>query len=422
MAYGQRRRAARGAWPTTPQFSSSSEPSQAAPSIGSPFVARGAFAYRTLMWRHAGVGAGLWALIACSSPEEPEATQGLPSRFIVTADYLEGTLSILDYDRTIAGGEDVELPQVRLRTIDLRAFTPGPLQLELTPDGGAALVAIGPGFYDALGALYGFPDIEGEGGLAIVTLETGEVQFVSPRHTPMGVAVSADGARGFSANFGRRGAPGDSLTELDLVSGAILSETQVGSRPEQVRLLGDQLGAVNLAGEGGVRLFHPAAPGESLGPLIPTGADPSDIALLDASTAVVAESRAPMGYTVLDVSGVNATIREQRATQGKLPYGIAHIPGTREVLLSIATGAPAELIRVDLQDEPSVVHEPTQLENEQGSFILQVTVSPDGQYALVPIPIDNSLAVVHLASGTTHHVRGWTNAAPSYAKVHWRAD
>lgn len=368
------------------------------------------------------MAAGLWALIACSSPEEPEATQKLPSRFIVTADYLEGTLSILDYDRAIADGEDVELEQVRLRTIDLRAFAPGPLQLELTPDGSTALVAIGTGFYDTLGALYGFPHIEGEGGLAIVTLETGEVRFVSPRHTPMGVAVSADGARGFSANFGRRGAPGDSLTELDLEGGAILSEIAIGSRPEQVRLLGDRLGAVNLAGDGGVRLFDPTAPGSSLGPLIPTGADPSDIALLDASTAVVAESRAPTGFTVLDVDGVNGTIREQQTLSGKLPYGITPVPGAREVLLSIATGAPAEIIRVDLQREPSAVHEPTRLGNEQGSFILQVTVSPDGQHALVPIPTDNSLAVVHLASGVVHHVRGWANASPSYAKVHWRAD
>lgn len=353
--------------------------------------------------------------LGCSDTEEPaSAGSGLPARRVVTADFLEQSISVLDFDEVIAG--DAELSTLNVKRIELGEYAPGPLQLELTPNGDQALVAVGPGFYHSLGSLFGFPSVDGDGALLLVDLPSGNSTALTTQHTPMGVAVSPDGRFGYSANFGRKGAGGSTLSRVDLSTASTLEEVDVGGSPEQVRLHPSGVGLLNTASEGGVRRFDPADVAGSLSEVVATSADPSDIAFLNQDLAVVVDSRAAAGYSVLDLSS-GLQVVEQVTLKAGIPYGICAIPGTTEVLIGIATGTPTLLLRIDVGSIPSAEVARYELGNTSSTFVINVSCSPDGEYALVPIPIENRLAVIQLASGDVHHISGWTNAAPTYASI-----
>src|SRR3954468_19403463 len=88
-------------------------------------------------------------LAACSSPAEPvkpgkPADPPFPARVVVTADWLNRSLTVFDYARLIDGKSSAV--EARWATIDLADHAPGPLEVELTPDGRTAVVSVGPGF------------------------------------------------------------------------------------------------------------------------------------------------------------------------------------------------------------------------------------------------------------------------------------
>ncbi len=73
---------------------------------------------------------------------EPEPEAVLPHEMVLTADWLNESLTVFDYG-ALVGGAWVE--EARLRTIDLSGRPPGPIEVELTPDGRIAVVAAGAG-------------------------------------------------------------------------------------------------------------------------------------------------------------------------------------------------------------------------------------------------------------------------------------
>ncbi|MEZ4370598.1 MAG: hypothetical protein R3B07_07225 [Polyangiaceae bacterium] len=358
------------------------------------------------------------AHLGCSdSTDEPGGgVSGLPKQRIVTADFLEQKLTVLDYSKVIAGSADVA--DVRAKSIDLAGYSPGPLQIELTPDGEQALVAVGPGFYDSLGVIFGFPEVTGDGALLVVNLSDDSVAQIPTASAPMGVAITPDGKYGLSVNFGTKLAGGSTLTRVDLESKSVVEEVEVGGSPEQVRLFDGSLGMLNTASQGGVRRFDPTDVEGSLSAVVPTSDDPSDIAFVSASKAVVIDSRGTAGYSVvtLDNGDPGITVVEQVPTNG-LPYGICHIPGTSQVLVGIATGVPAHVVRVDVGTTPSTEVTTYDLGNTSSTFIINVSCSPDGKFAFAAIPNENALAVLNLESDEVHHITGWSNTAPTYAGV-----
>lgn len=351
-----------------------------------------------------------------SGDEAGGDVDGLPKQRIVTADFLEQKLTVLDYAKVVAGPADVA--DVSSKSIDLAGHAPGPLQLELTPDGDRALVAVGPGFYDSLGIVFGFPEVTGEGALLVVNLKDDDVAQIPTASAPMGVAITPDGKYGLSANFGTKFSGGSSLTRVDLETNDVVEEVEVGGGPEQVRLFDGSLGMLNTASEGGVRRFDPTDVEGSLSDIVLTSDDPSDIAFVSANKAVVIDSRGAAGYSVvtLDDGDPGITVVEQVPTNG-LPYGICHIPNTSQVLVGIATGAPARVLRVDVGSTPSTEVTTYDLGNAATTFVINVSCSPDGKFAFAPIPNENALAVINLETDEVHHITGWMNAAPTYARV-----
>lgn len=192
--------------------------------------------------RRIAAAALVMAALGCSSSSSPaiadDPCAGEEGRRVVTADWLERSLTILSHDRLVAGcpAETAIVAQ-----IDLSAYDPGPLQIEIAPDGRTAVVSLTAGFFEgAGGALVGSPEVPPGGGLLIVDLDAAEVRAsLDLPQVPMGIAIHPDGTRAFTANFGREGAPGDSLSVIDLTTDQVVDTIAVGALPEQVSLSED---------------------------------------------------------------------------------------------------------------------------------------------------------------------------------------
>ncbi len=91
---------------------------------------------------------------------------GGASRLVVTADLLNQSLTLLDYARLVDGESDG--PSSVLDTIDLSEWEPGPIEVEISPDGTTALVAVGPALFDSgvTNTLIGSPEVSPGGTLS----------------------------------------------------------------------------------------------------------------------------------------------------------------------------------------------------------------------------------------------------------------
>ncbi|MEO1270282.1 MAG: hypothetical protein AAFX99_19510 [Myxococcota bacterium] len=328
---------------------------------------------------------------------------------VITADWLNGTLSLFDYTPLTQGtGATPE------RTIDLSAYPPGPLQIEVVPNSNRAVVSISPGFFDgSLGALVGAleGDVPTGGSLLIVDLDTGTVQMeLETAHVPMGIAISYDGRTAYTANYGTTGARGDTVSVIDLSGPGVVHEFVVGEGPEQVILSPDgTTGLVNLAGAGSVVAF-PITAEPSPGTPISTGSDPSDLAFISPTRAVVANSQS---FDAVLIDTATETALDTLSLPGSgFPYGVDRIPNTSRVLITRAA-ATATLIQLDAAgDNLTVVGDPIPLGG--GNFPMNAAVSNDGAFAFVPHAVDGSLSVVDLGAGTATPIVWLDQPGPTY--------
>lgn len=114
----------------------------------------------------------------------------------VSADMLNKTLSIVDVKRLVEGGTRAD---ALVGSVDLAAYTPGPMSLAITPDGKTALVSISAGFLPLIGTSV----TAGDDKLLFVDLQTrtvsGELEI---GNGPMGIAITPDGKHAFVGLFG----------------------------------------------------------------------------------------------------------------------------------------------------------------------------------------------------------------------------
>jgi DNA-binding beta-propeller fold protein YncE len=337
-----------------------------------------------------------------------------PSQLVVTADWMARSLTLLGLERTLDPGCSAD--EARVGTIDLGAHAPGPIELEIAPDGRTALVAIGPGFFaGAGGALVGNPDPELDGTLLVVDLiDRAVLAEIATTHVPMGLAISPDGTRAYAAGFGHGDAPGSTLAIVDLVARALIEEIEVGPLPEQVALdATGAVGAVSLAGSSGVRVFRTDDVAGSLTPEITTGRDPSDIAFVAGTTLLVVTNSMAASFSVIDVADpATPIVIESPRVTGGVPYAATAIPGTTEVLLT--TSIREQLLRVDALAPAAA---PRRYPLEGGAFLLGVAVTDDGRAAIVPHPRSHTLSVVDLESGATHALTLGDAPGPTYVAI-----
>ncbi len=332
---------------------------------------------------------------------------------LVTADWLNRSLTLLDYARVTSPACSVE--QAISGTIDLQAYPPGPLELALSADGKRALVSVGQGSFALLGLSGGEPVAPG-GTLVFVDLEGKKALFeIATPALAEGVALTPDGKYGFSANYGTDAKPGDTVSKIDLASGKAVAQVKVGASPKQVAVSADgAIVMVSIAGDNGVRLFRADDSSASLGALVKTGSDPSGVVLIGApaKSALVANATS-LSYTVLDVNGTSAAVR---ATQNlkRVPYGVALIPGSAKVIVSAFLGT-AELDVIDTAPSPPLAAAPIPLDS--AAFPISVATDSAGKFAFVAHARDHALSVVDLASGEVRTLHWLAHAGPTYVAL-----
>ena len=81
----------------------------------------------------------------------------VPAKPFVVTRLIHPIAYVLDYDKLVDGESDAAA--AIMRTIDLSDWEPGPIELELTPDGSTAVVSVGPAFFDGQPGLVGDPEI-----------------------------------------------------------------------------------------------------------------------------------------------------------------------------------------------------------------------------------------------------------------------
>ncbi len=340
-------------------------------------------------------------------------------RVMVTADWRAKTLSILDFDRLAEGATTRD--ELLVRTVDLSAYEPGPIEVEVTPDGRLAVVSVSPGFFDGLvGNTLGLGEIPNDGLLLVVDIATAEV--VAELHTaqvPMGIAITPDGTRAYTANFGLDDAVGSTISIVDLQSLSIVEEVDVGPRPEQISISADgALGIVSLDGDdAAVRVFQTADVAGTMSDRLATAGDPSDVDFIAGTNlAVVANSLGPSNYAVLDVSDPAApVVLHDAEPPGGIPYGATPIPGTTHFLLTIANDAIAYL-RIDAAADPPAIVWQTNVDGVR-SFPLGVAVAADAKLAVSGALGPNVLVVLDLESGTPRTIPWLPEPGPTYVAI-----
>jgi YVTN family beta-propeller protein len=339
-----------------------------------------------------------------------------PSRWIVTADFLAQTLSLVDYDALVAGERDPAALVVD--TIDLSMYPPGALEVEIAPDGHTALVSISPGFYDSIvGQTLGFGELVLDGTFLVIDLDTREiVAEPATAHVPMGFAFLPDGSRAYSANFGHTDAPGSTVSVIDMTTFEVLEDIEVGPLPEQIAI--DEAGALgifNVDGTDSVRVFETSDPAGTMSEPLVVSDDPSGVAFVSGtSLAVVANSLAPSSWTVVDVSDpAMPVIRDEAPPPGGFPYGVTAIPGTSDVLVTIANDATT-YVRITTGPNPSEIV--WELNAEERSFPLGIAVDVASGLALSGATGGDALLVMALDGSSLESIP-WVAPGPAYVAI-----
>ena len=362
-------------------------------------------------------GSGGSAGSAGSGGESGAGGGGTDTRLVVTADWLNKSLTLFDYAKLIDG--ESSATDARLRTIDLGAFEPGPLEVEITPDGKSALVAVGPGFFDGDGVangLIGSPEVPPGGAMLIVDLDTGEAVEVETAHVPMGIAISADGLVAYTANYGTIDEPGNTMSIIDIERAAVIEEITLGGRPEQVVLSPDgTLGAINLAGaNGGVHVFETADAAATLSALVATGNDPSDVTFLADESRVVVANSFGLDVSLVDTSDPSAPeLIGNFPVGGGFPYGVTYMPSRDQILAPAGTGA--NLVTIDVDGDTLLPANPQALPG--GAFPLTAAVDGRDSFAFVAHIADKTLSVVDVETGAIRALTWLDGPGPSYAAV-----
>lgn len=339
------------------------------------------------------------------------AASATPSRLVVTADWLSRSLTLLGLERVLDPGCDAD--DAIVDTIALDTHAPGPLEVEITPDGRTAIVSVGPGFFEGAGAaLVGMPSVPEGAALLLVDLDTrAVVAEIETAHAPMGIAISPDGTRAYVAEYGTNASPGTEIAIVDLTTRSLIEEVSIGPRPEQVVLSADgALGAATV--DDGTRVFATRDVAGTLAPTLDTGRDPSGVVFVPGTERLVITNSMAASFSIVDVSDPGApTIVASPSIRG-VPYPATWIPGTTEVL--VGASIRESLYRLDVTTPDAT---PSRIELSHGAFVLEAEVVPAGTHALVAHPIQHALVAVDLATGAEHALSWLDAAGPTYVAI-----
>jgi len=361
-------------------------------------------------------------LVGCGSDENEAGTSG-EGKVVVTANWLDGTLSIADAD-TLVGATDRQ--SVETASIDLSGHAPGPLEVEITPDGKTALVAISAGFFSlpfAGGIVNAGTIPAGTGGLVFVDLESRAVlgELATGSH-PMGIRITKDSKRAIVAHFGS-----NDLVLVDIEARTVIDSVAIGIYGEEIAFDDtESVGIVGFSDDGSSRTFsfdetsitlsEPlSGPGDSAGVAFFPGTKLAFV--LQAANGI---TNMESGYTLVDASDplapvVLSDVRWPEATMG---YGITAHSSRGSVIIPQTENGRLTLREYALNDASDDVTLVKKVDVTDATLMGARAVTVDGQgRVLCAVPRERVLTVTDLDTETSTVIPWADNAGPTDVAV-----
>ena len=334
-------------------------------------------------------------------------------RLAVTADFLNQTLSIVDLAKLKEGAKRED---ALVGTVDLGKFTPGPLDLAITPNGKTALVAISGGW---LGAFTTVPP--GNGTLLFVDIPTRSV--VGELYTgasPMGIAITKDGKRAFVGQYA------ETYLAIVDIEHRTFEKLQTGARYNEEVAIDDtgSVGILTYGPAGNCTTFSVDDPAGQHGVTRGLTGDAGGAVFFPGTKfAYVVQAPTPLtgnvgGHNVVDAKNPSSPVASDNVRVASSPTWYPVTAVARRNSVAFPSTKSNELSVVEMKLEGSVAKEvQTVRVGAAESLAYGITATPDGR-VLTASPREHSVAVVDLNTAKAFIVP-WnvTKSGPTDVKI-----
>jgi hypothetical protein len=345
--------------------------------------------------------------------------EGSGARELITADWLNRSLSFLDLDALLAGASDRE--EVLLDTLDLSDHAPGPLVVQITPDRKTALVSISAGFFaiPLANLLVGADAIPTDPG-KLLFIDLDSRQVVGELQTgdgPMGIAITSDGSRAFVAHFSS-----NHIAVVDVVERKLIEQVEVGPFSEELVLDHTDTAVIfSYSAAGNFRTFGAADPTATLSPDVPLPGDAAGVAffpgtriafLVQAPNVITQD---PPGYTVVDTAQPAAPVVTQdvrfEPTEAVVQYPAVAAPGRGTVMVPVVAGGRHVLREYALDGDGASLEREIDI-TEATVFSAYGLAVHEQRQVICTMPLERLLSVTDLDTESSFTVPWLPEAGP----------
>jgi len=338
-----------------------------------------------------------------------------PGRLALSADWLNGSISLLDFDALLEDGATRE--QALIERVDLGDYAAaGPYSITLTPDGSRAVILLSEGAGATLAPLVGIDASTipvGEGAVVIFDIASRDVLADFPSAAaPFQAVIDPEGERAYVTSLGND--DDGTLSVFDLQALTKLEEIAVASFTEGVALSPDGNRGVVIGATSGLQFFDPLDVEASLSAPLQIAVDSSSAVYLPGGERlVVANSRDPASYALLDVSlPGEATVLVDAQPPGGFPFAIAGVGDSSEVVLPIYNLGALKLLHVDASNDALDVLSEVDVPDAQ-TFPHTANVDPDGRFVLLGNEGDREVMIIDLTDQSVRRIAWLPEPGPT---------
>jgi DNA-binding beta-propeller fold protein YncE len=292
--------------------------------------------------------------------------------------------------------EGVTRADVLVGSVDLSAYSPGPLALAITPDGKTALVSISPGF---LNFFITVPP--GDGTLLFVDLATRKVVGeLFTGKAPMGIAITPDGKRAFVGHFS------ETYFAVVDIEKRTFEKVETGAGYNEEFSLDDSgtVGVLSYGPIGDVKTFSVADPKGTLGQTNSLTGDAAGVAFFPGTKfAYVVQAPTSLnmnlaGHNVVNVENpaMPVALDTVRMTDMSSLYPVTPVGPRKSVAFPRTKDEQLSLVEMKLQGDVAVEVQSVPI-GPAKSLAYGLTAARDGR-VLVAVPGEHYVGVVDLAT------------------------